>query len=212
MMYIIVNDERYEIIIEYKNNKNMYLRVKEDGNIYITSPKFISKNEIEKFIKNNYSYIKKKIIFYQNKRVNEENKIRYLGKYYDIVYTNFNDIKFIDDKIFISKKVNVDKFLKKKAKEIFLNEIDRIYPFIKEEMPYPSLRIRKMTSRWGVCNSKLKVITLNLDLIKFNYEIIDYVIIHELCHFIYQNHSKDFWNLLSKYVPNYKEIRKKLKY
>lgn len=212
MMYIIVNDERYEIIIEYKNNKNMYLRVKEDGNIYITSPKFISKNEIEKFIKNNYSYIKKKIIFYQNKRVNEENKIRYLGKYYDIVYTNFNDIKFIDDKIFISKKVDVDKFLKKKAKEIFLNEIDRIYPFIKEEMPYPSLRIRKMTSRWGVCNSKLKVITLNLDLIKFNYEIIDYVIIHELCHFIYQNHSKDFWNLLSKYVPNYKEIRKKLKY
>ncbi len=212
MMYIIVNDERYEIIIEYKNNKNMYLRVKEDGNIYITSPKFISKNEIEKFIKNNYSYIKKKIIFYQNKRINEENKIRYLGKYYDIVYTNFNDIKFIDDKIFISKKVDVDKFLKKKAKEIFLNEIDRIYPLIKEEMPYPSLRIRKMTSRWGVCNSKLKVITLNLDLIKFNYEIIDYVIIHELCHFIYQNHSKDFWNLLSKYVPNYKEIRKKLKY
>lgn len=211
-MYIIVNDERYEIIIEYKNNKNMYLRVKEDGNIYITSPKFISKNEIEKFIKNHYSYINKKIIFYQNKKIKEENKIRYLGKYYDIVYTNFNDIKFIDDKIFISKKVDVDKFLKKKAKEIFLNEIDRIYPLIKEEMPYPSLRIRKMTSRWGVCNSKLKVITLNLDLIKFNYEIIDYVIIHELCHFIYQNHSKDFWNLLSKYVPNYKEIRKKLKY
>ena len=67
-----------------------------------------------------------------------------------------------------------------------------------------------MKTRWGVCN-KNNSITLNSDLIKYGYEQIDYVIIHELSHFIHFNHSKDFWNLVNKYCKNYKEIRKSLK-
>ena len=68
-----------------------------------------------------------------------------------------------------------------------------------------------MTSRWGVCNLKNKNITLNLDLLKYDIVCLDYVIVHELSHFIYPNHSSNFWQLVSKYCPNYKEIRKKLK-
>ena len=68
-----------------------------------------------------------------------------------------------------------------------------------------------MTSRLGVCNIKNKNITLNLELSKYNIEALDYVIVHELSHLIHPNHSKEFWILVSKYYPNYKQIRKYLK-
>ena len=68
-----------------------------------------------------------------------------------------------------------------------------------------------MTSRWGVCNIKNKNITLNLELSKYKVECLEYVIIHELSHFIHPNHSPSFWSLVSKYCPKYKEIRKSLK-
>ena len=80
-----------------------------------------------------------------------------------------------------------------------------------ENIPYPNLKIRKMKTRWGVCNRKNNNVTLNSELIKYGYDQIDYVITHELSHFVHFNHSKDFWMTVSKYCPNYKKIRKSLK-
>ena len=68
-----------------------------------------------------------------------------------------------------------------------------------------------MTSRWGVCNIKNHNVTLNSELSKYDISALDYVIVHELSHFIHHNHSKDFWLLVSKYCPNYKDIRKMLR-
>ena len=68
-----------------------------------------------------------------------------------------------------------------------------------------------MKTRWGVCNKKDDSITLNLDLVKEDKIYLDYVIVHELSHFIHFNHSKSFWLLVNKYVPNYKEIRKEMR-
>ena len=73
------------------------------------------------------------------------------------------------------------------------------------------LKVRRMKSKWGVCNVTNNIITLNLELIKFDIKYLEYVIFHELCHLVYPNHSKDFWNLVEKYVPNYKVFRKEMK-
>ena len=68
-----------------------------------------------------------------------------------------------------------------------------------------------MKTRWGVCNIRDNSVTLNTKLIEYDIEKLDYVIIHELSHFIHFNHSKAFWNQVSIYTPNYKQIRKDLK-
>ena len=68
-----------------------------------------------------------------------------------------------------------------------------------------------MRQKWGYCNKRDELITLNLELIKYDVDEIDYVIIHELCHFIHFNHSKQFWECVSKYKPNYKTNRKILR-
>lgn len=72
------------------------------------------------------------------------------------------------------------------------------------------ITIKQIKYAWGSCSSK-KNITLNLELIKYSQEAIRYVILHELCHIKYMNHSKNFWNLVEKYMPNYKQVKREFK-
>lgn len=70
--------------------------------------------------------------------------------------------------------------------------------------------IKNIKYAWGSCSSK-RNISLNSNLIKYSKQAIQYVVLHELCHIKYMNHSKDFWNLVEKYMPNYKEVKKEFK-
>lgn len=72
------------------------------------------------------------------------------------------------------------------------------------------VKIQTATTRWGSCTSK-KSINLNWKLLVFSKVLIDYVIIHELCHLKYLNHSDDFWNLVETHCPNYKEAESEIK-
>lgn len=78
------------------------------------------------------------------------------------------------------------------------------------ELKPNKITIKQIKYAWGSCSSK-KNITLNLELIKYSQQAIRYVILHELCHLKYMNHSKDFWNLVEKYMPDYKQIKKEFK-
>ena len=71
------------------------------------------------------------------------------------------------------------------------------------------LKIRNFKRAWGNCSSK-KIISINKNLCKYSIQAIDYVCLHEICHLKYMNHSKDFWNMVGKYMPNYKLIEKEL--
>lgn len=146
----------------------------------------------------------------QIKQANNSN-FRYLGKTYDIIYTEYCDISFGKGKVFLSKDFDIDKWYKKEAKILFQDHLDKMYHSFSKKIPYPDLKIRKMTTRWGVCNTKTKTITLNLELMKREEKYLDYVIIHELSHLIHANHSPKFWNLVEENYPNYKEIKKQMK-
>ena len=208
---ITINDKEYDLVITYKNNKNMYLRVKEDLKIHITCNKYVSNTLISKFVLDNKDMILENIKRYENKQITNENYLKYQGKKYEIVYITKNQIIFTNNKVFINRSFNKDNFYKKQAKLIYLQRLNNIYNQIEEDIPYPALKIRNMKTRWGVCNVKTKTITLNLELIKMPEKYLDYVIIHELCHLKHPNHSKDFWNMVSKYEPLYKKIRKEMK-
>lgn len=82
---------------------------------------------------------------------------------------------------------------------------------IKETGLIPNkITIKEIKYAWGSCSSK-KNITINLELIKYSQKAIRYVILHELCHIKHMNHSKEFWELVEKYMPEYKEIQKEFK-
>ena len=205
------NDKEYDIVISYKNIKNMYMRIKGDLCIYISVPVGASNKKIMEFIKSNSSFIEKNLLNIENKKSKNFNKFMYLGKCYDICYSNTSSIVLGDSKVFMRRDYDVLKFYKKMAKEVFEQRYDICFSIFNKKVVKPDLRIRRMTSKWGVCNISKKIITLNLELIKLDIKYLDYVIIHELSHLIYPNHSKEFWSVVEKYCPCYKKYRKEMK-
>lgn len=106
------------------------------------------------------------------------------------------------------KQEKKELYTKEEFKEIIEKNANEL---IQETGVRPNkITIKQIKYAWGSCSSK-KNITLNLELIKYSQQAIRYVILHELCHLKYMNHSKDFWNLVEKYMPNYKQIKKEFK-
>lgn len=207
-MYIEIDNNKYEVDIIKKNNKNTYIRVK-DGKIIVTTNYFNSNKGIIKLINDNMSSIRL-MIDKDNKRKDKEEKFYYFGLVYDVIY-GFNDIDIVDNKIYVKNKRELDKYINREIVKIFSERLEYYFNMFEEKIPVPNLKIRKMTSRWGVCNTKNHNVTLNYYLSRYDIKCLDYVVVHELSHFIHPNHSKNFWNLVSKYCPNYKECRRMLK-
>ena len=110
------------------------------------------------------------------------------------------------------------KILLKSNKRIFLKNKESARDFILSRLSYHnnfynfkfnSVRIKNTKSRWGSCSTK-KNLNFNYKLIFLPKELADYVIVHELCHLKQFNHSRAFWELVSKAIPDYKELRIKL--
>lgn len=210
-MKIKIKEKEIEVIVTKKlSNKNTYLRIKKDLNLYVTTNSLISDKKIKSIIEENMDSIIKMYEKQANK-VEDSQEFYFLGKKYDKIMTTGSDITLGDKKAFIGREANIDKWYKQQAEKLFLEKLNEWYHCFCFKIPYPTLTIRKMTTRWGVCNSKLKRVTLNLELIKKEPDCLDYVIVHELSHFVEMNHSNRFWKVVEKNYPNYKIVRKKMK-
>ena len=210
-MQLVYNDREYDVVIEKKRGqKNTYIRVKKDLKVTVTTGFLTTTKFIENLVRDNYERICKMIDF-QEEKVKNNLGFFYLGKQYVVIYGNYKGICFSDDKVYLSHDFDVDAWYKKQAKKLFLERLDYNYSKFTKKIPYPKLRIRKMTSRWGVCNIATHVITLNLELIKRDISYLDYVIIHEMSHLIYGDHSTYFWKLVGDNMPNYKKYREEMK-
>ena len=93
---------------------------------------------------------------------------------------------------------------------VFAEVMDELYPLVgKYGVRRPVLKMRALKTRWGSCLVRKGVVTLNRRLLAVPRCCIEYVTLHELCHFIHPNHSDQFYALLSALMPDWKE-RKKL--
>ena len=208
-MKVEIDKHILEVFITKKRQKNTYIRVKEDLNIYVTTNYFTTKEDILKLIENNKTSISR-MITRQEKKQQSEKEFTYLGKKYNLVLINSKEITLGLETILYNNSENLHKWLVKQANSIFLEELNKMYNIFPVNIPYPSLTIRKMKTRWGVCNTKTKRVTLNLELIKKDLKYLDYVIVHELAHLVYPNHQHEFWSLVGQVIPNYKALRKEL--
>jgi len=109
----------------------------------------------------------------------------------------------------ISKKIVLDysNINKKLAKKILIERLNKIS--IDTGLLYNKVSIKNQKTRWGSCSS-INNINLNINLINLPLRLIDYVIFHELVHTIEKNHSRKFWNLLNRYLPEAQNLNKEL--
>ncbi len=185
-LFYEINNRSYTLIINKKNIKNLYIRVDEELNIKVSAPYFYSKNKILSILKENEKSVLK-MIKNQTKK-NENNLDEYyslLGKKMNVEYTDCKRPKFVCNVLYIKDDDMLDRWYKNKAKDTFKKHLDEVYYKFDEKIPYPKLKIRKMKTRWGVCNRKDNSVTLNLDLIKKDKKYLNYVIVHEVSHFVF---------------------------
>lgn len=203
------NDDIYDVVIVRKNNKNTYIRIKDD-NIYVTTNYFVTNREISKLLSKNQQSIFR-MLDLNNKKKERENVFSLFGKPYDIIYDSNVKLDVYEDRIYVKDEKVFNRWLDSYIKKVYTNHLHYWHSKFIENIPDVNLKIRKMKTRWGVCNTKTYNITLNYELYRYDVKCLDYVIVHELSHLLEPNHSKKFWAVVEKYYPNYKEARKILK-
>lgn len=210
MLYKI-DKEKVEVIVDRKNNTNTYIRITDDLKIKVSTSYLMTDKKVKKLLDENIEQVKE-MLSKKVKQKEKEEQFFLFGKKYDIIIVpTLDNIEFSEDKIYVKDTKALNKWLTKYILKVYQSRLKINYDLFNEEIPYPTLKIRDMKTRWGVCNKKNKTVTLNKRLINYDIDKLDYVIIHELCHFVYFDHSRNFWSLVNKYCNNYKKIKKELK-
>ena len=218
-------------LLTRKSVKNVNLRIKPEGEVLVSASNSVPTDFIDAFIEKKQRYIfsvlsryeeKKKLFQAVPKRYVSGESYDLLGKSLrlkveankeEIVYTDgvyiFLKVKDKDD--FRHKENMMSKWLKQYQMTVFEELLQEKYLlFEKYGVTYPTLKIRNMTSRWGSCQPKKGIITLNSKLIEAPRNCIEYVILHELVHFIHPNHSRHFWDFVAMMMPDWKERKEEL--
>ena len=188
------------ITVEKKKMKNIRIRVlSPTGQVKISAPHRISREEIIKFALSEIDWIREKQSQMLKRQLKYENgETHYLwGRPYSLQLIeknrNFREVFVEDETMYLP----VD--LKKPSLE------ERRKTMIEFEW-----RVKNMKTRWGTCNTREKRIWINLQLAKKSPQCLDYVMIHELTHLIVPNHGSQFKAYMDKFYPNWREVRKLL--
>ena len=206
-----IHGTTYPVVNKKKKNKNTYIRVNQNFEIYVTTSYFVTGKAIIKLLKENEDAIYK-MIEKKRKEQEREKKFYYLGQEYEIYVMPTNrEVEIYNHTIMIPSEKKLQSFLKKQIKELFTEHYDYWYQQFEEPIHKPKLKFRKMKTRWGVCNRRDDSITLNTRLLEYDTKYLDYVIIHELSHLVHFDHSKAFWEVVSKYCPDYQILRKEMR-
>ena len=196
----------YEFEIKESKKAVKYLRLKvgQSGEISLSIPLRTKENHILEFLEKNLEWLRKTSAKIKAKNsAKNENQVEFLGLSYELIIDkNVSGVSIELFSIKAASKADFRRFCDEKAKELLNASIARFAPLIAR--PINHISFKHMRTRWGSCNKAKGYINLNLDLITKKKEFIEYVVLHELAHLVYANHSKDFYALISKHMPDYK--------
>ena len=222
---VVAEGREIHYCLERKNVKNLNLRVRKDGSVFVSANDTVSCKEIDDFICSKARYIIEVINRFSDMAKYKQQPKKYVsgesfylqGRDLRLLVSQSKSDSILSDGIYIylevkdvndfeKKKRIVNRFLDQQCKTIFGEVLDELYPLLgKYGIDKPTLRIRDMETRWGSCLPKKGIITLNKRLIEAPRNCIEYVVMHELCHFVYPNHSNQFYLFLSMLIPDWKE-------
>lgn len=235
---VIVDGNVLEYELEYKKVKNLNLRVRRDGSIYVSANRYISRQQADAFVVRNAEFILKARarIRHRAEQDGEQRKDMPLGKdrtyedgellyLYGIPYRirhldgKKDGVEVVGQVLLVTLKDREDPARRKRTVERFLTEeclkqmqklSEQVYPvYASCGVMWPKIRVRSMISRWGSCQPKRAVLTFARQLVSAPITCQEYVVVHEFTHFLQADHSPKFHALMTEQMPDWKE-RKKL--
>ena len=214
-----------EFSIEFKNRKTMSISVEPPKNITVVAPVGTNKEEIKEVVKSKGAWIVQKLFEFRNiesKRVNREfvngESFMYLGRNYSLqihvdetLQNNFK-IKLSRGKFNVYVKEKSDEIIKEAMESWYREKTEeqvrkriKYYQKFFEKKP-SDIKVKEQKKRWASCTSKNELL--------FNWRCgmarataLDYIVVHEMCHMYYKNHSQEFWDLVASVMSDY-ESRK----
>lgn len=208
-------------IITRSKRNTLSLTVDYKGDLIVKAPTKMPIEEIFGFIQKKQKWIEErqskiKSVLSKNFELINYQSCLFLGKKYKVVFAIGIEKPYLTEECIILKKcksinsikLQLKQFLVNSCDEILLKRVNQLSKITKSN--FNSVKIISSKVKWGMCDSN-KNLYFNFKLLLLPPEIIDYVIIHELCHLKQMNHSKNFWNLVAKYLPKYKEKLNQLK-
>ena len=227
--FVEVGGRKIEYTLNQKKVKNINMRIRMDGTVHVSARPSVGVKVVDRFVCSQADFIQK--VQDKYKRVASETvlpvhyvsgeSIPYLGERIPLVVRKGRPQQFfLSDDAFILQMWNTeDEGKREKAvqkgmrcieEEILTQACKRMYEKVYIwGIEFPQIRFRTMKSRWGSCQPKTKVITLNRQLIMYPMEFIEYVVVHELAHFLQPNHSPAFYEKVAEILPDWK-VRSKM--
>lgn len=219
-----------DVKIVRKNIKNVHLKVFRSLEVVLSVPMQVPQEWIENFLFKRIKWIDEQITKYKLSdgtntldSIKNGTSVQMLGKDMRIVFQedSKNYIEVDEKRITLYlKDVTNEEFAqkmflrwwKKAAEDVFQNELNSLYEkiFKKYQIAKPDIYVRKMKTLWGSCTPSKSKVTFNNYLFKANIRCIQYVVLHELTHLLYPNHSKQFYDFLTVHMPDWQERKKQL--
>lgn len=213
-----------EYSIEKRKRKTIGIKVDVDGNVKVISPQNVSDKYISDLVVRKGSWIintRKKMLENLDKKVvrkiKEGSTFLYLGKEYplNLIYdkTLKKTLVSLDQEknIFIIKtntqdeekiKKELEKWYRARTMEIVLEKISLHAHEFKDKVT--EVKVKEQKRRWASCTYKNSIL-FNWRCCMAPEDVVEYIVVHEMCHFDYRNHSKDFWSRVKEIMPDYKE-------
>lgn len=207
-----------KVTVIRKKIKNMYIRIANDYGAIVTAPLFVSERTIERFFFDNIKNVKRAI---------ERKKAIIGGDYYTDGYIYVFGVKKTfekatgrlkivetEDKITLytqnDERSCADKAISAFLKEKLSENIEWLISFWETITGLKSsgYSIKLMRTRWGSCNCSTKKLNFSLYLANMPQKCVSYVVLHEICHIQYANHGAGFKSMLSRYMPDWKEVKR----
>ena len=207
--------------IIHSKRRTIALIVERDGSVTVRAPMRVPEKAIREFVERHAKWIEKKraemksLVPESPRRYQPGESFLYLGQAYllEIVRDAKKTLTLENSfKLAESARENAEvlfrNWYRKQARRIIEERVT--FHAEKNQLQYGKIRITSARTRWGSCSSK-GTLSFSWRLVMTPLEVIDYVVIHELAHTVHHNHSKRFWNLVEKLLPDYKERRKRLR-
>ena len=204
---IVLKGHSYPCLVSYKNMKTLRIKVRQDY-LEVSVPYGTDSQDILDFIYQYEERLYEKLSSYQAYYdLKDGGFIDLFGQKYRIVVRDLKKKKCVIHGeslyVYTSHIENaLNHFLLNALNSYLVEAIQKYLPSFSFSMP--SIEIKRYKGRWGSCYYQKNTITFNSSLIFLEKELIDYVVVHELCHFIEPNHSKRFYEEIKKRMPDYK--------
>ena len=224
---IRVGDVSLEILIERTNRKRTISLQVKDNRVIIKAPRTVSRKNLDEVIQRKKNWIKQRAILnfeeqnLRNRKFINNEKFFFRGNEYrlSLILGSKEEVSIVDGLLLVTckddrsacsknvKSLIEDWYVRKSTK--ILNT--RTHEFAKKMKVQPTgITIKDYVSKWGSCTTKNKI-SYNWRIIMAPDCVINYLIIHELCHIIEHNHSRDFWHHVGTYCEDFQGKRKWLK-